>query len=156
MDPEESALIERAKTDSEAFGLLYERYYGRIYNYVYYRTGNVDDAQDLTARIFERAMNHIGRYEDKGLPFSAWLYRIAHNLVANFHRDRSRHRLIALDDIEQWHVGEGIRVHHPNPGRQSRPARRHPPSARRSPGTTHPQICGAPAQCGDRRHYGAK
>ncbi len=107
MDPEESALIERAKTDSEAFGLLYERYYGRIYNYVYYRTGNVDDAQDLTARIFERAMNHIGRYEDKGLPFSAWLYRIAHNLVANFHRDRSRHRLIALDDIEQWHVGEG-------------------------------------------------
>lgn len=106
MDPEESALIERAKTDSEAFGLLYERYYDRIYNYVYYRTGNADDAEDLTARIFERAMNHIGRYEDKGLPFSAWLYRIAHNLVANFHRDRSRRRVIALDDIAQWHVNE--------------------------------------------------
>jgi RNA polymerase sigma-70 factor, ECF subfamily len=106
LDPEESALIERAKTDSEAFGLLYERYYDRIYNYVYYRTGNADDAEDLTARIFERAMNHIGRYEDKGLPFSAWLYRIAHNLVANFHRDRSRRRVIALDDIAQWHVNE--------------------------------------------------
>jgi RNA polymerase sigma-70 factor (ECF subfamily) len=106
IDPEESALIERAKTDSETFGQLYERYYDRIYNYVYYRTGNADDAEDLTARIFERAMNHIGRYEDKGVPFSAWLYRIAHNLVANFHRDRSRRRIIALDDIAQWHVGE--------------------------------------------------
>jgi RNA polymerase sigma-70 factor (ECF subfamily) len=106
IDLEESALIERAKTDSEAFGQLYERYYDRIYNYVYYRTGNTDDAEDLTARIFERAMNHIGRYVDKGVPFSAWLYRIAHNLVANFHRDRSRRRIISLDDIAQWHVGE--------------------------------------------------
>ncbi|PIE81902.1 MAG: RNA polymerase subunit sigma-70 [Chloroflexi bacterium] len=106
IDPEESALIERAKTDSEAFGQLYERYYERIYNYVYYRTGHKDDAEDLTARVFERAMNHISRFEDKGVPFSAWLYRIAHNLVANFHRDRSRRRIIALDDVAQWHVGE--------------------------------------------------
>lgn len=103
---EESELIERAKTDSEAFGELYERYHKRIYNYVYYRTGNVGDAEDLTARIFVRAMDHIGTYEDKGLPFSAWLYRIAHNLVANFHRDRSRRRIIALDDIAQWQVSE--------------------------------------------------
>lgn len=105
-DPEESALIERAKTDKEAFGLLYERYHTRIYNYVYYRTGNVGDAEDLTARIFMRAMRHIENYEDKGVPFSAWLYRIAHNLVANFHRDRSRRRIIALDDITQWQVGD--------------------------------------------------
>jgi len=103
---EESELIERAKTDSEAFGLLYERYHTRIYNYVYYRTGNVADAEDLTARIFVRAMQHIETYEDKGLPFSAWLYRIAHNLVANWHRDRSRRPLIALDDIAQWQVGD--------------------------------------------------
>jgi RNA polymerase sigma-70 factor (ECF subfamily) len=99
---EESALIERAKTDKEAFGLLYERYVDRIYKYVYYRTGNVADAEDLTARIFERAMNHIGRYQDQGVPFSAWLYRIAHNLVANWHRDRSRRTFVALDDVSQW------------------------------------------------------
>ncbi|MBK8988529.1 MAG: sigma-70 family RNA polymerase sigma factor [Chloroflexi bacterium] len=103
---EESELIERAKTDKEAFGVLYERYQGRIYNYVYYRTGNAADAEDLTARVFMRAMAHIGTYEDKGLPFSAWLYRIAHNLVANWHRDRSRRPLIALDDIAQWHMGD--------------------------------------------------
>jgi RNA polymerase sigma-70 factor (ECF subfamily) len=101
---EESTLIERAKTDSEEFGILYERYVDRIYKYVYYRTGNVADAEDLTARIFERAMNHLGSYQDQGVPFSAWLYRIAHNLVANWHRDRSRRTFISLEDISQLTV----------------------------------------------------
>lgn len=84
--------------DSEAFGELYDRYVGRIYNYIYYRTGNQYDAEDLTARVFTRAMRHIGNYQDRGLPISAWLYRIAHNLVANWHRDNSRRKEISLDD----------------------------------------------------------
>ena len=79
----DSALIARAKEDPEAFGLLYERYVGNIYNYIYYRTGNHHDAEDLTARTFFRALKHVSRYVDRGAPFSAWLYRIAHNLVAN-------------------------------------------------------------------------
>ncbi len=103
---EESELIARAKIDKEAFGQLYERYVGKIYNYVYYRTGNVADAEDLTARVFIRAMQHIGRYDDRGVPFSAWLYRIAHNLVANWHRDRSRRKIISLDDVSQWRINE--------------------------------------------------
>ena len=82
----------------EAFGLLYENYADRIFNYVYYRTGNVHDAEDLTARVFQRAMKHIPNYQDRGVPFSAWLYRIAHNLVANWHRDRSRKQEIAITD----------------------------------------------------------
>jgi RNA polymerase sigma-70 factor (ECF subfamily) len=101
---EESILIERAKTDPDAFGQLYERYVDRIYNYVYYRTGNAADAEDLTARIFERAIKHIGNYRDQGVPFSAWLYRIAHNLVANWHRDRSRRKIVSIDDVSQWVV----------------------------------------------------
>lgn len=105
-DKDESALIERAKTDNDAFGVLYERYVDRIYNYVYYRTGNAADAEDLTARIFERAMKHIGNYRDQGVPFSAWLYRIAHNLVANFHRDRSRRQMISIDDVGQWVIDD--------------------------------------------------
>jgi len=103
---DESALIELAKTDSDAFGQLYERYYDKIFNYVYYRTSNVADAEDLTAKIFMRAMKHIGRYENKGVPFSAWLYRIAHNLVANWHRDNSRRQIISIDDIVHWRVTE--------------------------------------------------
>jgi RNA polymerase sigma-70 factor (ECF subfamily) len=84
--------------DSEAFGLLYERYVNRIFNYIYYRTGNVYDAEDLTERVFMRALRHIGNYDNRGLPISAWLYRIAHNLVANWHRDNSRRNEILLDD----------------------------------------------------------
>lgn len=92
-------LLTRAgQGDKEAFGLLYERYLGRIYNYVYYRTGNQSDAEDLTARVFFRAMHHITNYQNRGLPFSAWLYRIAHNLVANWHRDNSRRKEIPLED----------------------------------------------------------
>jgi RNA polymerase sigma-70 factor (ECF subfamily) len=87
-----------ANGDSEAFGELYDRYVVRIYNYIFYRTGNMHDAEDLTARVFYRAMRHIGNYQDRGLPLSAWLYRIAHNLVANWHRDNSRRKEISLDD----------------------------------------------------------
>ncbi len=95
----ESQLVERAKFDPQAFGELYERYVDRIYNYIYYRIGNHHDAEDLTARTFFRALDHIDRYVDRGVPFSAWLYRIAHNLVANWHRDRSRHKTVSLDSL---------------------------------------------------------
>ena len=95
----DSALIARAKEDPEAFGLLYERYVNNIYNYTYYRTGNHHDAEDLTARTFYRALKHIPRYVDRGAPFSAWLYRIAHNLVANWHRDRGRRQFIPLEEL---------------------------------------------------------
>jgi RNA polymerase sigma-70 factor (ECF subfamily) len=96
---EEDVLTRASQGDREAFGLLYERYIDRIFNYVYYRTGNLHDAEDLTARVFQRAMNHIKNYTDRGVPFSAWLYRIAHNLVANWHRDRSRRQEIPINDV---------------------------------------------------------
>ena len=96
---EADVLMRASQGDRDAFGELYERYIDRIYNYVYYRTGNMHDAEDLTARVFQRAMNHIHNYTDRGVPFSAWLYRIAHNLVANWHRDRSRKQEIPINDI---------------------------------------------------------
>lgn len=95
---DEEILVRASAGDRDAFGMLYERYVERIFNYVYYRTGNVNDAEDLTARVFQRAMNHIVNYTDRGVPFSAWLYRIAHNLVANWHRDRSRRQEIPISD----------------------------------------------------------
>ncbi len=99
VDNEEDVLTRASQGDRDAFGLLYERYIDRIFNYVYYRTGNLHDAEDLTARVFQRAMNHIQSYTDRGVPFSAWLYRIAHNLVANWHRDRSRRQEIPISDV---------------------------------------------------------
>jgi RNA polymerase sigma-70 factor (ECF subfamily) len=98
-DVDENKLIEQAKTDPQAFGQLYELYVDRIYNYIYYRLGNHYDAEDLTAKVFYRALNHIPRYRNNGAPFAAWLYRIAHNLVANWHRDHSRRQVVALENV---------------------------------------------------------
>ena len=95
----EQVLVERAKNDPEAFGALYQEYVDRIYSYIYYRVSNHHDAEDLTARTFQQALSHIKRYTNQGVPFSAWLYRIAHNIVANWHRARSRRKFISLDDL---------------------------------------------------------
>jgi RNA polymerase sigma-70 factor (ECF subfamily) len=95
---DEGACIGAAKEDPRAFGELYERYVDRIYGYIYHRIGNAHDAEDLTSRTFYRALSHLPGYEDRGIPFSAWLYRIAHNLIANWHRDSKRRPVVALDE----------------------------------------------------------
>ena len=99
-DEPESRLVEEAKSNPQAFGLLYERYVERIYNYIFYRTGNQQEAEDLTAKTFHKALDHIARYDNRGVPFSAWLYRIAHNLVANWHRDGARRKELPLEHQE--------------------------------------------------------
>jgi RNA polymerase sigma-70 factor (ECF subfamily) len=101
---DEAGVVARAKTDPQAFGTLYERYVRKIYSYLYYRTGNAHDAEDLTARVFHRALMNLERYTSRGLPFSAWLYRIAHNLVANWHRDQRRRHMVPLNEVvrQDW------------------------------------------------------
>ena len=96
--PDDEILEKAIQGDHDAFTMLYERYITRIYNYIFYRTGSYADAEDLTSRVFHRAFGHINRYKNMGVPFSAWLYRIAHNLVANWHRDNSRRREVPLED----------------------------------------------------------
>lgn len=96
-DEEEPILVENAKADPSAFGVLYERYIGRIYAYIYKRVGNKQDTEELTARTFYNALSKLNSYEDRGYPFSAWLFRIAHNIVANWYRDRGRRRILPLD-----------------------------------------------------------
>ncbi len=96
---DEVTLINLARIDPDAFGILYERYVERIYNYIYFRVGNASDAEDLTSKVFFKALKSIGGYKHMGLPFSAWLYRIAHNLVANYHRDRLRAREISIENL---------------------------------------------------------
>ena len=94
---EERALVAQAKHDPEAFGQLYRRYVRQIYNYHYRHTSDVHEAEDLTSRTFFRALQHLPRYRDTGHSFQAWLFRIAHNLVVNWYRDRSRHPQAEFD-----------------------------------------------------------
>ncbi len=108
---DEAALVERARTDPQAFGQLYELYVDRVYSYIYHRVGNVQDAEDLTARTFYRALEKLDTYEDRGLPFSAWLFRIAHNLVANWHRDHSRRQVFSLEKF-WWRSSDDDRPEH--------------------------------------------
>jgi RNA polymerase sigma-70 factor (ECF subfamily) len=98
LEQDEDKLIRKAKYDRQAFGELYERHLQKIYSYLFYRTGNHADAEDLTSKVFQKAYAHLPGYENLGLPFSAWLYRIAHNIVANWYRDQGRRKLVGLDE----------------------------------------------------------
>jgi RNA polymerase sigma-70 factor (ECF subfamily) len=80
---DEQLLIEAARKDPARFGELYERYFDRVYAYIARRVGNRDAAQDLTADVFHRALANIGKYESRGVPFAAWLFRIAANAIAD-------------------------------------------------------------------------
>ncbi len=113
---DDSELVARAREDQAAFGELYERYVKQIYGYIYFRTGNHHDAEDLTARVFHRALVHIGTYVERGVPFQAWLYRIAHNLVANWHRDRNRRKVVPLDEF----IAAGLRSEAPEDTTESK------------------------------------
>lgn len=84
---DEPRLIARAQQgDREAFGVLYDRYVGRIYGYAYRQTQDVAVAQDITAVSFEKALHHIGSFSWQDKSVVAWLYRIAHNEAMQHHR----------------------------------------------------------------------
>jgi RNA polymerase sigma-70 factor (ECF subfamily) len=93
---DEDQLVSSARTDRQAFGVLYDRYFDAIYHYVARRVGDAETAEDLTSAVWERALTAIERYEVRGVPFAAWLYRIAGNLVANHHRQRRLWRFVPL------------------------------------------------------------
>lgn len=84
----EQELVERAKRDPEAFGDLYDMYFHRIYAYIYRKTGDRQAAEDLTSDTFMKALANIKSYRYTGQPFTAWLYRIASNVVTDYFRAR--------------------------------------------------------------------
>lgn len=88
---EEADLIERAKEfDPEAWNTLYDAYYPKMYMFLYVRLGERSAAEDLAADVFEQACKGISRFRYRGAPISAWLYRIARNLMVDFLKRRSR------------------------------------------------------------------
>ena len=85
----QAALVKRARAgDAEAFGELYQAHLDAIYRYIYFRVGDVHDAEDLTEQAFMKAWEAMSDYRPRGHPFTSWVYRIAHNLVVDYHRRR--------------------------------------------------------------------
>lgn len=88
----EAALVARARTDPQAFAPLYDRYFDAVYRYCYHRLGSWDAAEDAASLVFTSALAALPRYhmQDRAGSFRAWLFAIAHNVVANSHRQRAR------------------------------------------------------------------
>ena len=96
---DESLLIERAKRyDQRAISELYKRHVQSIYRYIYYRVGDVTVAEDLTAEVFLRALEGLAGFTYRGVPFSAWLHRIAYARVMDHFRQQARRELLPLDE----------------------------------------------------------
>lgn len=94
-------LVSRAKEGrGEAFGILYERYVANIYRYLFSHTGDRQDAEDMTEDVFLRAWRSIGNYQEQGVPFLAYLFRIArHVLIDHYRRAGSESKKISTEDI---------------------------------------------------------
>jgi RNA polymerase sigma-70 factor, ECF subfamily len=82
-DHDDRTLIEAAQADPARFVDVYERYFHRVYAYVIRRAGSRAEAEDITSEVFERALVNLARFEWRGVPLIAWLFRIAASVLAN-------------------------------------------------------------------------
>jgi RNA polymerase sigma-70 factor (ECF subfamily) len=99
MSQDESRLIRRAQRgDGSACAALYDSHYDAVYRYCYYRVGDADLAQDLTAEVFVRMVEKLDRFKLRGRPLLAWLYTIARNLTADLYRKKGRTPHVPLDE----------------------------------------------------------
>jgi RNA polymerase sigma-70 factor (ECF subfamily) len=89
--------VEAAKLNPAQFDVLYEKYYKSIFVFIYRRTGNEDVSADITSQVFLKALINIKKYVFKGVPFSAWLFRIAFNEINMYFRKSNAHRIVSLE-----------------------------------------------------------
>ena len=94
----EQQIIEASKKDAQAFSAIYDYYFEGIFEFIYRRTDDEQLADDLCSQTFVRALENLKRYEFRGLPFSAWLYRIATNEVNKYFNKRNRNRVFSLEE----------------------------------------------------------
>lgn len=96
-----AGLVASARLGNEqAFGRLYGEFAPRVYRFCWFRVAQAADAEDLTQQTFMKAVEALPRYEDRGLPFAAWLFRIARNVVIDF--ERGCRTDLDIDDITDW------------------------------------------------------
>jgi RNA polymerase sigma-70 factor, ECF subfamily len=104
---DEEGLVRRAqKQDSAAFAQLYEAYFDRIYRYIALRIRNEMEAEDITQQVFMKVLQSISSYKNKGVPFSSWVYRIAHNQVIDFLRQQNKKATVDIDGLPLPDLGD--------------------------------------------------
>jgi RNA polymerase sigma-70 factor, ECF subfamily len=97
---DEESLVQRAqKKDTQAFAQLYEAYFDRIYRYIALRVRNEMEAEDITQQVFMKVLQSISSYKSQGVPFSSWVYRIAHNQVIDFLRQQNKKATVDIDGL---------------------------------------------------------
>lgn len=85
--------------DREAFSAIYEQLTPKIYGYIYHRSGRTREvAEDLTSRVFLKLIENLHRYEDRGLPFLSWVYRLAHNQIIDYFRAQPKQGCGTIED----------------------------------------------------------
>ena len=99
-DVDERALVEAAQADPARFLELYDRHFHRLYVYVLRRTGHRADAEDVTAEVFHRALANLRTFEWRGVPFVAWLFRIAAHELSDRRRSTARQVVTLPPDVE--------------------------------------------------------
>src|SRR5262250_1542397 len=99
----ERLLVEAAQQDLRRFAELYERNFERVYAFIVRRVHDRTQAEDLTSEVFRHALENLSRFEWRGVPFAAWLYRIAANTIADSwrHSPRRNTDAAALDDLDR-------------------------------------------------------
>jgi len=100
--------IQAAQKDAAAFRTLYDRYYEQIFRFVYRRTSDEALSADLCSQVFLKAMQKIHTYTFKGVPFSAWLYRIASNEVTQHYRNSQKNRIVSIQEARLEEITEEI------------------------------------------------
>ena len=96
---DEESLVRRAQQrDPVALTQLYEENFDKIYRYIVLKIGDRTEAEDMTQQVFLNALKSISSYRWKGMPFSAWLFRIAHNQIVDYLRKKSRRPTVPLDE----------------------------------------------------------
>lgn len=98
---DERLLIEAAQSDPRRFGELFERHAHRVYAFIARRVRERDEVEDLTSEVFHLALRNLKRYEYRGVPFSAWLFKIAANAIAQYGRDTTRAKESPLEDAPE-------------------------------------------------------
>ncbi len=102
LDGEAKLIKSAVKGKASAFGSLYDYYQPKIYRFVLIKVSRREEAEDLTHQVFLNAWQSISRYEDRGFPFSSWLYRIARNQVIDHYRTRKQE--ITIDEVNPEHL----------------------------------------------------